>query len=140
MNRCLALVLMVASCGGVDPEVAQDRVKKIAEASVGSTVRSVTCPRAKNEKGSTFECQVEFEEGGAAAMRIVITDKYGNFEPSWAKAIVSRKNLGPAIGEHIGESVDCGAGVIEAPAALACRRGQGGELAVAVDASGNVTW
>src|SRR5688572_4577308 len=105
MNRWLTLALVgAAACGGVDPEVAQDRVKKIAEASVGSAVRSVTCPRAENRKGSQFECRVEFEEGGEGSMRILITDKYGNFEPAWATVILSRRNLGPAIGEQIGES------------------------------------
>jgi hypothetical protein len=135
MKRWLPLLALLAACSGVDPTVAEDRVKKIAEKSLQTPVRSVSCPRAPNHKGSVFECHVVFVEGGEGTMRLEITDGYGNFEPSWVTTIVSRSNLGPAIEEQLGHAVDCGAGVIETPAQLTC-----GALAVSIDARGNVTW
>jgi hypothetical protein len=135
MKRRLAVLALLAACSGVDPKVAEDRVKKIAEKSLQTPVKSVTCPRAPNRKGSIFECQVVFAEGGEGTMRLEITDGYGNFDPSWVKPIVSRANLGPSIEDQLGKPVDCGTGVIEAPAQLTC-----GTLAVTLDADGNVTW
>src|SRR6188472_4488980 len=112
MNRWLALTALgLAACGGVDTKVAEDRVKKIAEGSLNTEVSKVHCPKAPNHKGSEFDCDVEFAEGGSAAMHIVITDQYGNFDPTWVGQVVSRAALGPAIAEQIGETVDCGHGV-----------------------------
>ena len=131
MKRWLALSLLLVACSGVDPKVARDRVKKIAEGSLKTPVQSVSCPRAPNHKGSVFECQVEFVEGGQGRLRLEITDSYGNFEPSWVTQIISKSNLGPSIGD----GVDCGRGVIEVPATVQC-----GTLTVQLDAAGNATW
>lgn len=139
MKRWLALTVLCA-CGGVDREVAEDRVRKIAEGSLGTEVSAVHCPPAQNHKGVAFDCEVEFAEGGTATMHLVITDQFGNFDPSWVGTVLSRKQLAPAVGEQIGESVDCGLGVFEAPATLQCTRAGGAPLAVTVDDHGNVIW
>jgi hypothetical protein len=139
MKRALGCLLLLAACSGVDPKVAEDRVRKIAEGSLSTPVSKVDCPRAPNRKGSVFTCHVEFAEGGDATMRMEITDGFGNFEPSWVPQVVSRKNLGPQIAAETGGAVDCGSGVIAAPAQVACTR-DGVALPVAIDPQGNVTW
>lgn len=122
MKRALALAVLLAACNEIDKRDAEEKVKEIAETSVGP-VKSVSCPTAKRTKGVKFTCRVAFQSGGTGNLEIELVDGDGNFTPRWVPWIVDGDRLATTLADAVRDqqpelgdlAVECGTGVIEVP-------------------------
>src|SRR5438445_12861847 len=123
----IALVLLAggviayfATRGKIDTKDADAKLKRIVEENV-APVKSVDCPAAKREKGTKFDCKVEFVAGKHAELGVEIIDDSGGFTLHWEKPIAGAEKLDAMITSGIKEqsgkaaTVDCGKGIVEIP-------------------------
>src|SRR5262245_36765883 len=82
MRRCVVLGLGLVACGGgkaaLDPADLQAKVAAEASKRVGVQAASATCPAASPAAGSSFECNVSFQGGGALPFKVDQIDATGS--------------------------------------------------------------
>jgi hypothetical protein len=156
MRGCVVLgVVGLVACGRgkatLDQADVQAKVAAEAAKSVGVQVASATCPAASPKAGSSFECSVSFQGGGALTYKVDQVDANGSLaiapKGDWLLGDRMERDLVTEmflIG-HPTAKVDCGNAVmpVTLPANVQCSvQGATGttKIAVAVDANRQVNW
>jgi hypothetical protein len=155
MRRCAVLVCVLVGCGkgkaSLDPADVQAKVSAEAGKQVGVQVASATCPEAAPAAGSSFNCNVAFQGGGALTFKVDQVDAAGSLAIApvgdWLLGDKMERDLVTEmflIG-HTKATVVCGDAVmpITLPAQVQCTVSGAGtttKIAVAVDAKREVNW
>ena len=155
MRRYAVVVCALVACGKgkstLDHSDVQTKVAAEAGKLVGVQAATATCPETAPASGSSFNCNVAFQGGGALTFKVDQVDAAGSLAISpvgdWLLGDKMERDLVTEmflIG-HEKAKVDCGNAVLPVtlPAQVQCTVNGAGtttKIAVAVDAKREVSW